>query len=65
MPEIKTTPDGSEVAVRKSAAALPFIRQFYMVQGINFRCLAYCDQQGIWHDAINQEELFGDLRILE
>ena len=65
MPEIKTTSGDPVVAVKRSAAAPRLVIQIFMVQGINFRCLAYCDQQGTWRDAINQEELFGDIRILE
>jgi len=65
MPKIMTASSDPVVAVKKAAAKPPFIIQFFVVQGINFRCLACCGQQGTWHDAINQEELCGDIRIFE
>jgi hypothetical protein len=43
----------------------PFIIEFYMVQGVGFRCAAYRDQDGKWRDAFNNEELFGEIQILE
>jgi hypothetical protein len=43
----------------------PFIIEFFMVQGAGFRCTAYRDQDGKWRDAFNNEELFGEVQILE
>ena len=43
----------------------PFIVEFFMVQGTGFRCMAYCDQDGKWRDAFNNDELFGAVTILE
>ena len=43
----------------------PFIIEFFMVQGVGFRCAAYRDLDGRWRDAFNNEELFGEIRILE
>jgi hypothetical protein len=65
MPKTTPTEGKAAVAVEKSTAALPFIIHFFMVQGIGFRCTAYCDQQGTWRDALKNEELHGDVRILE
>jgi len=36
-----------------------------MVQGVGFQCMAYCDQDGKWRNAFNNEELFGEIYILE
>ena len=64
MPKIMTTRSKPVLAVEKPATAPPFIIHFFMVQGVGFRCVAYCDQQGTWRDALKHEELFGDIRIL-
>lgn len=36
-----------------------------MVEGVGFRCMAYCDKNGKWRNAFNNEELFGDIYLLE
>jgi len=36
-----------------------------MVEGVGFRCMAYCDKVGKWRNAFTNEELFGDIYILE
>lgn len=51
-------------SVKKSANLLA-LTKFFMVQGVGFRCVAYRDQKGRWRDALNNGELFGDIRILE
>jgi hypothetical protein len=51
-------------AVDKTGGKGPFIIQFYLVQGVGFRCPAYCDQAGQWRDAITNEELPGEIHIL-
>jgi hypothetical protein len=43
----------------------PFLLEFQMVQGTGFRCMAYQDEDGKWRDALNNEELFGEIKILE
>lgn len=43
----------------------PFVVEFFMVQGIGFRCMAYCDQDGKWRNALSHEELWGDICLLE
>ncbi|HEX4349244.1 MAG TPA: hypothetical protein VH251_02595 [Verrucomicrobiae bacterium] len=42
-----------------------FIIEFFMVQGVGFRCAAYRDLDGRWRGASNNEELFGEIQILE
>jgi hypothetical protein len=43
----------------------PFILEFFMVQGIGFRCMAYRNGDGKWHEAFNDRELPGAIRLLE
>ena len=43
----------------------PSLIEFFVVQGIGFRCVAYRDAQGRWHNAFTNEPLFGDIQILE
>jgi hypothetical protein len=45
--------------------ASPFILEFFMVQGIGFRCMAYRNGDGKWHEAFNDRELPGAIRLLE
>ena len=52
-------------SVQELPSEWPFVNEFFMVQGAYFRCMAYCDPQGKWHNAINHEELIGDVCILE
>ena len=42
----------------------PFIFEFFLVQGISFRCMAYRDNDGKWRGAFNNMELPGAVRIL-
>ena len=50
--------------VEGQAQASPFVIEFFTVQAVGFRCTAYCDENGRWRDAINNEELFGEISIL-
>lgn len=43
----------------------PFLVEFFMVQGAGYRCMAYHDQDGKWRMAFNNEELRGNIRVLE
>jgi hypothetical protein len=45
--------------------ASPFIVEFFMVQGIGFRCMAYRDHDGMWRSAFDNKALSGCIRILE
>lgn len=39
--------------------------EFFVVQGVGFQCVAYRDHDGRWRNASNNEELRGDISILE
>lgn len=43
----------------------PFLIEFFTVQGVGFRCSAYRDQAGNWRDAFTNDELFGEIQIVE
>ena len=64
MPETITKTSDRVFAAKRPSHTQPFVFQFCLVQGINFRCVAYCDQQGTWRDASSQAELFGNIQIL-
>lgn len=49
----------------KNTEASPFLLEFFMVEGKGFRGMAYCDQEGKWHKAFNNEELRGAISIVE
>ena len=49
----------------RSSDSSPFMNEFFMVQGVGFRCMAYKDESGRWRSAFNHVELVGDIRILE
>lgn len=52
-------------AVVEKPAEWPFVTEFYMVEGDDFVCMAYCDENGIWHNAFTGEKLRGDVQIFE
>ena len=64
MSEAMTPTSAPVIAAQTLTNPKPVPFQFFLVQGVNFRCIAYCDPQGMWRDALNQEELFGEIRIL-
>jgi len=43
----------------------PFDIEFFMLEGIGFRCMGYRDSRGKWRSALNHVELFGDIHIAE
>jgi hypothetical protein len=47
------------------AEASPFILEFFVVEGPGYRCTAYRDAAGKWREAFCNEELFGDIQIVE
>jgi hypothetical protein len=49
--------------VRKTES--PFIREFHMVQGTGFRCMAYRNGNGKWRGAFDHVELPGNVRRLD
>jgi hypothetical protein len=63
--QLLTPPGQTAFTIEKSAGETPFMIEFFMVQGIGFRCMAYCDEDGKWRHAFDNAELFGDIRILE
>lgn len=56
---------GIPSTVQRSADVSPFIVEFFMVQNRDSRCMAYCDHDGHWRKAFNNEELVGEIRLLE
>jgi hypothetical protein len=43
----------------------PFLVEFFMVQGPGFKCMAYRNGDGIWHEAFAHIKLPGQIRVLE
>ena len=43
----------------------PFEHEFHTVQGTGFRCLAYRNGEGKWRAAFDNEELPGEVRVLD
>jgi hypothetical protein len=43
----------------------PFLVEFFMVEGIGFRCMAYRDFDGHWRGAFNNKALPGMVRVLD
>jgi hypothetical protein len=43
----------------------PFLVEFFMVQGIGFRCMGYRDDDGRWRRAFDNELLAGQVWLLE
>lgn len=52
-------------AERASQEDSPFEIEFFMLQGIGFRCMGYRDEKGQWRSAFNHVELFGMIQIAE
>jgi hypothetical protein len=51
--------------VEEAAEASPFVVEFFMVQGLGFRGMAYCDEDGNWRNAFNNDQLMGHIYLLE
>jgi hypothetical protein len=51
--------------VNGTAGTSPFDIEFYMLQGVGFRCMGYRDKNGKWRSALNHVELFGQIWICE
>lgn len=43
----------------------PFLVEFFMVQGLGFKCMAYRNIDGKWRTAFDDIELPGTIRVLE
>jgi hypothetical protein len=57
-----TMPPGP--AIKEADGESPFVHEFFVVQGANFRCMAYRDGDGKWREAFENEELPGVIRVL-
>jgi hypothetical protein len=64
----------SELAIstREPAPALegftvpsPFVLEFFLVEALGFRGMAYCDRDGNWCNASNHDQLMGHIYLLE
>lgn len=42
----------------------PFVYEFFLVQGPDYRCMAYRDGHGKWRAAFNHFELPGSVQVL-
>jgi hypothetical protein len=42
----------------------PFLVEFFMVQGVGFKCMAYMGFDGKWHGAFDNRVLPGNIRVL-
>jgi hypothetical protein len=51
--------------VDRAAETSPFVVEFFMVQGLGFRGMAYCDEEGIWRNAFNNDQLLGRIYLVE
>ena len=49
---------------RQQDGESPFLVEFFMVQGSGFKCMAYCDGNGMWHEAFGHIILPGKIRVL-
>jgi hypothetical protein len=49
----------------EAAETSPFVLEFFMVQGLGFRGMAYCDEDGNWRNAFNHDQLMGRIYLLE
>jgi hypothetical protein len=56
---------GIPTTVQGPAEVSPFVVEFFMVQNRDSRCMAYCDEYGLWRNAFNNEELVGEIHLLE
>lgn len=46
-------------------AESPFLVEFFMVEGLGFRCMAYRNQDGKWRGAFDDAELPGCVHLME
>ena len=65
MNQIMMPPCQPVFGVEKSIETSPFVVEFFMVQGLGFRGMAYCDQDGNWRNAFNNDQLMGHIYLLE
>ena len=60
-----TPPCPPQPATQTGDEPSPFITEFFMVQCINFVCMAYRAEDGTWREAFNHLELPGFLRVMD
>lgn len=61
----KQTERGEEnVTASGESDESPFILEFFLIQGLHFRCMGYRDNAGKWRGAFNHLELPGPIRVL-
>jgi len=58
-------PSETSSAAEERSESSPFTVEFFMVQGLGFRCMAYCGEDGKWRSAFGNNRLFGPVFILE
>ena len=51
--------------IREPGEPSPFLVEFFMVQGVGFKCMAYRNGDGKWRTAFDDIELPGTIRVLE
>ena len=54
----------SEYAAEYRNADSPFVSEFFLVQGTDYRCMAYRDSHGKWRAAFSHSEVPGSVRVL-
>ena len=57
-------PGAAGPAMRGLNGDSPFIFEFFLVQGLNFCCMAYRDDHGKWRMAFSHTELPGNVRVV-
>ena len=60
-----TTQTEPEAPVPGPEELSPFVREFFLVQTMGFRGMAYRDEHGVWRAAFNQHPLLGEVCVLE
>jgi hypothetical protein len=59
------------ISSRESAPAIdgsaefPFVLEFFMVEGLGYRGMGYCDRDGNWRNAFNHDRLMGRIYLTE
>jgi hypothetical protein len=53
------------VVMEDERGVSPFLLEFFMVTGIGFRCMAYRNGDGKWHEAFNDRKLPGVVRVVD
>ena len=56
--------NGREALAEEPKGTTPFETEFFMVQGIGFKCMAWRDGEGKWRTAFENPVLPGNIRIV-